>query len=127
VQVLQREGLQPGSDQEVAAKVMTDLAIKTQEKTAGQPDPQQEAEQSAQEHQQKMQQNDQQFQQKMGQKVQESHLKASVSQHDAALSAHASEQKHQIGMRQTIEVAHAKAAAAKIAPKASTNGDKSNK
>lgn len=124
VQVLTREGIQAGSDQEVAAKVMTDLAIKEREKTAGQPDPAQEAAQKADEHNQKMEQNDQQFRQKMGQKVQETQLKTAVATHEANLTAHTSEQKHRMGMQQTVEAAHAKAAAAKIAPKPSTNGEK---
>ena len=79
VQVLNREGIQPGTDQEVAAKMQTDVAIKTQEKTAGQPDPEQELAMKREEHNQKMQQSDQQHRLKMGQQIESAHVKAAAA------------------------------------------------
>ena len=133
VQVLQREGISPGSPQEVAQKVQQDLQVKTAEKTAGQGDPQQEMAMKGQEHQQKMEQSAQLHNQKMGQAVESARLKAStqlesarlktgVQAHEAAVSTQQATETHRLKMEQAKEAARVKAAAMRSA--GSTNGGK---
>jgi|SRR5215471_7440679 len=135
VQVLTREGIQPGSPEEVQQQLQQDAqvqAAKAQAKEQAKPDQgaqaQQKMEMAAQEHQQKMAQNAQVHEQKMGQTIESARIKAGTQVEGARIKAASDQQTHALKMetaRQTHEqrMTQAREAAKnKPSPKAGAGG-----